>query len=96
MLDNTHSAYIAAEAFIDKYLARLQQVQGTTQEVAEKTASSRTAGAWSSIELIAMLGGGNIQERTAKASEQIVVNTKETNRQLRKMKNEGSTTLYYA
>ena len=95
MLDNTHSAYTTAEAFVDKYLDRLQQVQGKTQEVAERTASSRTAGAWSSTELIAMLGGGNIQERTAKASEQIAINTKETNRQLRKFKNEGSTTLIY-
>ena len=41
----------------------------------------------SAEELDALLGGGrSAQERTAKATEAIVANTKETNRQLKRMK----------
>jgi hypothetical protein len=49
--------------------------------------SGKAVGAWSAEELDALLGGGgSAQERTAKATEAIVANTKETNRQLKRMK----------
>ncbi len=97
-LNDAQSAFSNAQSLVDKYSGRLRQAQEGTLKAAEKSDSTRSVGAWSAEELDALLGGnGNAQERTAKASEQIVANTKETNRQLRRMKNNSnSTTLSYA
>ena len=70
-------------------------VEGT-QKAAEKTDATRSVGAWSAEELDALLGGGNAQERTAKASEQIAANTRETNRQIKRLRGGSSTNLTYA
>ena len=97
-LDDAQGAFTEAESMVDKYTRRLRQAQDGTQQAAQKTDSTRSVGAWSAEELDALLGGnGNAQERTAKASESIAANTKETNRQLRRLKSGGSsTTLTYA
>ena len=97
-LDDAQGAFTEAESMEDKYTRRLRQAQDGTQQAAQKTDSTRSVGAWSAEELDALLGGnGNAQERTAKASESIAANTKETNRQLRRLKSGGSsTTLTYA
>ena len=98
-IEDAHEAYTSAESLVDKYSARLRNAQSGTQDAAERTKdSTRSVGAWSAEELDALLGGnGNAQERTAKASESIAANTKETNRQLRRLKSGGSsTTLTYA
>ena len=97
-LDDAQGAFTEAESMVDKYTRRLRQAQDGTQRAAEKTDSTRSVGAWSAEELDALLGGnGNAQERTARASESIAANTKETNRQLRRLKSGGSsTTLTYA
>ena len=95
-LDDAQNAFAEAESMVDKYTGRLRQAQSGTQRAAEKTDSTRSVGAWSAEELDALLGGGNAQERTAKASEQIAANTRETNRQIKRLKSGGSTTLTYA
>jgi len=48
--------------------------------------AGKSVGAWSAKELDALLGGGSAQERTARATETLVENTRETNRQLKRMK----------
>ena len=83
---------------VDKYSVKLRHAQSGTQQAAESTDSgSRTkaVAAWSANELDALLGGAtNVQERTAKASEQIAANTKETNRQIKRLSGGGATLTY--
>ena len=94
-IEDAHEAYTSAEALVDKYSARLRSAQSGTQE-SVKTSSAdpnRILGAWRAEVLDAMLGGsGNAQDRTAKASESIAANTKETNRRLRQLKSVGQLT----
>ena len=60
----------------------------TEQAVANMPSTAgKSVGAWSAKELDALLGGGgSAQERTARATETLVENTRETNRQLKRMK----------
>jgi hypothetical protein len=95
-LDEAQGVFTEAESMVDKYTRRLRQAQDGTQRAAEKTDSTRSVGAWSAEELDALLGGGNAQERTAKASEQIAANTRETNRQIKRLRGGSSTKLTYA
>ena len=95
-LDDAQSAFAEAESLVDKYSRRLLQAQDGTQNAANKADSTRSVGAWSAEELDALLGGGNAQERTAKASEQIAANTRETNRQIKRLRGGSSTNLTYA
>ena len=95
-LDDAQSAFAEAESLVDKYLRRLQQAQDGTQNAANKADSTRSVGAWSAEELDALLGGGNAQERTAKASEQIAANTRETNRHIKRLRGGSTTNLTYA
>ena len=95
-LDDAQSAFAEAESLVDKYSRRLQQAQDGTQNAANKADSTRSVGAWSAEELDALLGGGNAQERTAKASEQIAANTRETNRHIKRLRGGSTTNLTYA
>ena len=68
---------------------RANAAAARTEQAAAGLSSTagQSVGAWSAKELDALLGGGgSAQERTAKATEAIVENTKETNRQLKRMK----------
>lgn len=60
----------------------------TEQAAADMPSTAgKSVGAWSAKELDALLGGGgSAQERTARATETLVENTRETNRQLKRMK----------
>ena len=58
--------------------------------------SGKAVGAWSAKELDALLGGGgSAQERTARATEAIVANTRETNRQIKRLQGGTSPAMTY-
>ncbi len=93
-LDSMRQAYSQAESMVDKYSDRLRNAQNTTRKAAEQ--NTKSIGAWSAEELDALLGGGgNAQERTAKATEKIVENTRENNKLIRRLKGSGSATLTF-
>mgnify|MGYP007039091599 CR=1 FL=1 len=77
--------------------------EGTRQaetKVADMSSGAKSVGAWSAEELDALLGGGgNAQERTAKATEESVRQQKEINKQLKRMEKSsgsGSAALTYS
>ena len=87
-------------AQIDEAKAKSEAATESTRDAESRFNSSfgggKAMGAWSAEMLDAMLGGeNNAQERTAKASEQIVSNTRETNRQIKKLQGGSSTALTY-
>lgn len=76
-------------AAVEAEQQRANEAAARTEQAALNLSSTagKSVGAWSAKELDALLGGGgSAQERTAKATEAIVANTKETNRQLKRMK----------
>ncbi len=57
----------------------------------------KALGAWSAEELDALLGGGgNAQERTARATEESVKQQKETNKRLGRMEKSSAGALTYS
>ena len=77
----------AAAVEADQERANAAAAQTEQAAAGLSSTSGKAVGAWSAEELDALLGGGgSAQERTAKATEAIVANTKETNRQLKRMK----------
>lgn len=93
-LDDAQSAYSRAESMVDKYSDRLRSAQEGTAGAAERT---QVSGSFLASALQAMLGGGGTEaERTANATEQMVRQSKETNKLLKRMDNaSGTTTLAY-
>lgn len=80
---------------------KVQQAQAGTQaaigKVETMSTGGKTVGAWSAQELDALLGGGgNAQERTAKATEEIAANTKENNKLIRRLKGGSSAALTFS
>ena len=86
-LDDAHSAYTRAESMVDKYSDRLRSAQDGTREAAEKV--SKTQGAFLAAAL-ENLGESSAADRTAKATETIVANTKKTNTLLKKQNGMGT------
>ena len=87
-------------AQIDEAKAKSEAATENTRNAETRFNSSfgggKAVGAWSAEALDAMLGGANnAQERTAKASEQIVSNTRETNRQIKKLQGGSTAALTY-
>ena len=87
-------------AQIEDAQARSEAATENTRDAENRFNSSfgggKSMGAWSAELLDAMLGGeNNAQERTARASEQIVSNTRETNRQIKKLQGGSTTALTY-
>ena len=76
-LDEASQAYSRAESLVDKYSARLREAQSGTKKAAEETKRS-TNGSFYAAALEAR-SNRSLAERTAKASEAIVANTKRTN-----------------
>ena len=86
--------YVHQESMVDKYSDRLRSAQEGTAGAAERT---QVSGSFLASALQAMLGGGGTEaERTANATEQMVRQSKETNKLLKRMDNaSGTTTLAY-
>ena len=87
-------------AQIDEAKAKSEAATENTRNAETRFNSSfdggKAVGAWSAEALDAMLGGANnAQERTARASEQIVSNTRETNRQIKKLQGGSTAALTY-
>ena len=87
-------------AQVEDAQARSEAATENTRDAENRFNSSfgggKSMGAWSAEMLDAMLGGeNNAQERTARASEQIVSNTRETNRQIKKLQGGSTTALTY-
>ncbi len=95
-IDAAQDAYLSSESLVDKYSGKLREAQSGTQQAIERT-NSKSVGAWSAQELDALLGGGgNAQERTAKATEEIAANTKENNKLIRRLKGGSSAALTFS
>ena len=76
-------------AAVEAEQERANAAAARTEQAAANMPSTagKSVGAWSAKELDALLGGGgSAQERTARATETLVENTRETNRQLKRMK----------
>lgn len=86
-LDDAHSAYTRAESMVDKYSDRLRSAQDGTREVAEKVSKPQGAFLAAALE---NLGESSAADRTAKATETIVANTKKTNTLLKKQNGMGT------
>lgn len=86
-LDDAHSAYTRAESMVDKYSDRLRSAQDGTQEAAEKVSKPQGAFLAAALE---NLGESSAADRTAKATETIVANTKKTNTLLKKQNGMGT------
>ena len=72
------------EAVKEKTESAVEETQRSETRIAEISTADKAMGAWSSEALDAMLGG-NAQERTAKATEQMAKNTQQTNKLLKKI-----------
>ena len=83
-LDDAHSAYTRAESMVDKYSDRLRD---GTREAAEKVSKPQGAFLAAALE---NLGESSAADRTAKATETIVANTKKTNTLLKKQNGMGT------
>lgn len=99
-MDEVKQRAAEKSAQIDEAKAKSEAATESTRDAESRFNSSfgggKAMGAWSAEMLDAMLGGeNNPQERTAKASEQIVSNTRETNRQIKKLQGGSSTALTY-
>ena len=86
-LDDAHSAYTRAESMVDKYSDRLRSAQDGTREAAEKVSKPQGAFLAAALE---NLGKSSAADRTAKATETIVANTKKTNTLLKKQNGMGT------
>lgn len=86
-LDDVHSAYTRAESMVDKYSDRLRSAQEGTREAAEKVSKPQGAFLAAALE---NLGESSAADRTAKATETIVANTKKTNTLLKKQTGMGT------
>ena len=86
-LDDAHSAYTRAESMVDKYSDRLRSAQEGTREAAEKVSKPQGAFLAAALE---NLGESSAADRTAKATETIVANTKKTNTLLKKQNGMGT------
>ena len=86
-LDDAHSAYTRAESMVDKYSDRLRSAQDGTREAAEKVSKPQGAFLAAALE---NLGESSAADRTAKATETIVANTKKTNTLLKKQNGMGT------
>ena len=86
-LDDAHSAYSRAESMVDKYSDRLRSAQDGTREAAEKVSKPQGAFLAAALE---NLGESSAADRTAKATETIVANTKKTNTLLKKQNGMGT------
>ena len=86
-LDDAHSAYTRAESMVDKYSDRLRSAQDGTREAAEKVSKPQGAFLAAALE---NLGESSAADRTAKAAETIVANTKKTNTLLKKQTGMGT------
>ena len=86
-LDDAHSAYTRAESMEDKYSDRLRSAQDGTREAAEKVSKPQGAFLAAALE---NLGESSAADRTAKATETIVANTKKTNTLLKKQNGMGT------
>ena len=86
-LDDAHSAYTRAESMMDKYSDRLRSAQDGTREAAEKVSKPQGAFLAAALE---NLGESSAADRTAKATETIVANTKKTNTLLKKQNGMGT------
>ena len=86
-LDDAHSAYTRAESMVDKYSDRLRSAQDGTREAAERVSKPQGAFLAAALE---NLGESSAADRTAKATETIVANTKKTNTLLKKQNGMGT------
>ena len=86
-LDDAHSAYARSESLADKYSERLRSAQDGTLDAADR--ASKTQGAFLAAAL-ENLGESSAADRTAKATETIVANTKKTNTLLKKQNGMGT------
>lgn len=86
-LDDAHRAYTRAESMVDKYSDRLRSAQDGTREAAEKVSKPQGAFLAAALE---NLGESSAADRTAKATETIVANTKKTNTLLKKQTGMGT------
>ena len=86
-LDDAQSAYSRAESMVDKYSDRLRSAQDGTREAAEKVSKPQGAFLAAALE---NLGESSAADRTAKATETIVANTKKTNTLLKKQNGMGT------
>ena len=86
-LDDAHSAYTRSESLADKYSERLRSAQDGTLDAADR--ASKTQGAFLAAAL-ENLGESSAADRTAKATETIVANTKKTNTLLKKQNGMGT------
>ncbi len=95
-LDSLHGAFVSAESMVDKYSDRLLNAQNSTSGVADAYSGSGTStvGSWSLDQLDQLLGGDSAQERTAEATEEVARNTRETNKALKRLRNNGGTLAY--
>ena len=85
--EDAHSAYTRAESMVDKYSDRLRSAQDGTREAAEKVSKPQGAFLAAALE---NLGESSAADRTAKATETIVANTKKTNTLLKKQNGMGT------
>lgn len=86
-------------AQVDEAKEKTAAAAENTKEAEAKVSGvtgDKAMGSWSAEELGDMLGGGNAQERTAKATEESVKQQKETNKHLKKLEtgSSGGTTTY--
>lgn len=85
-IDEAQAAYSRAESQVDKYSGKLRDAQDATQ----KAESSKVTGSFLASALNAALGeGGSEAERTAKATETMALQGRETNKLLKKINNAG-------
>lgn len=86
-LDDAHSAYTRSESLADKYSERLRSAQDGTLDAAERASKPQGAFLAAALE---NLGESSAADRTAKATETIVANTKKTNTLLKKQNSMGT------
>jgi hypothetical protein len=90
-IDAAMQAYSRAESMVDKYSAKLNSAQKGTQEASEDVENTRQIGSFLAASLDSMLGGSSDSTRTANATEMVAKYSKETNRLLKKMNMQNST-----
>ena len=81
-LAEVQSGYIRAESMLDKYEAKLREAQEGTTRAAENL---KPQGSFFANALMRMIGNTTESARTAKATEEIAKNTKETNKVLKRL-----------
>lgn len=91
-IDEAQAAYSRAESMVDKYSGKLRDAQDGTQSAAERT---QVSGGFLAEALNAALGGsGSEAERTAKATETLTLQGRETNKLLKKIENNAGGITY--